>query len=102
MRNRLRIVAGYAPAGPGDADRAAPGDQIGKGVRFVRGLASGAQRSEPWSLPVMLLIMNIRRIAGLLQFKPSGPISSKKALLIACKQVLSGILRQPERLMSVC
>ena len=65
---------GYAPAGPVDADRAAPGDQIGKGVRFVRELASGAQRSEPWSLPVMLLIMNIRRIAGTLQIKPSGPI----------------------------
>ena len=68
----------------------------------MRELASGAQRSEPWSLPVMLLIMNIRRIAGTLQIKPAGPISSKKALLIACKQVLSGILMQPERLMLVC
>ena len=102
MRNRNRIVATLCARRPGGADRATPGDQIGKGVRFVRGLASGAQRSEPWSLPVILLIMIIRRVVGTLQIKPSGPISSKKALLIACKQVLSGILRQPERLMSVC
>ena len=69
---------GYATAGPGDADRAAPGNQVGKGVRSVRELASAAQRSEPWSLPVILLIIIIRKMAGDVANQAAEPISSEK------------------------
>ena len=101
MRNRIRIVARLCARRPGGMRGCCTRKLPGKWhqARAGAGERSAAQRALESSCYAPDII--IRIMAGIVENQPFWHISCKKALLFACYQAISGILKQPE-FMLVC